>query len=185
MAASPPLKSVKSPIVPLLSTVTVNKVKHLMETSLGLKCVYVTGLPHQKIGRLRQHMQSLGFYTNSVLNLSYLGKNVVECLMKEPDFKAFNRVAKHNKVQVFERFDPCDYSDHSLDSHLGDYKIGLTQSELRTRFIERIANECLKCEYLLTDKFYRGWVDKLNASVQFIQIANKESSKVVSLSENR
>ena len=177
MVASPK-KTVKSPIPPAHPSVSVNKVKLAVETALQLKCVYVTGLPYQKVGQLRKNMKSLGFHMDSIINLSYLGKTIIECIIKESDLKRFKQVVKKNKFKLFERFDPCDHTDHSLDIHLGAYKIGLNPSEIRAQFIERIANECLKCEHSLVDKFYREWARRLNAVVQFNQIAGTCSPRV-------
>lgn len=176
--AASPKKIVKSPIPPFRPPVSVNKVKLAVETELQLKYIYVTGLPYQKVGQLRKNMKSLGFYMDSIINLSYLGKTIIECIMKDSDLKRFKQVVKKNKLKVFERFDPCDHTDHSLDVYLGAYKIGLNPSEIRAQFVERIANECLKCEHSLVDKFYREWARRLNAVVQFDQITGTLSSKV-------
>lgn len=180
-----PMKVASSPISPVRSSVTINKVKHSVETKLSVKCVYMIGLPYQKIGQLRKNMKTLGFYINSIINLSYIGKTIVECVMKDVDMKKFKHVAKKNKLKVFERFDPCDYNDHSLDVYLAEYKIGLKPSEIRAQFIERIANECLKSEHCLTEEFYREWARQLNAIVQFNQIAGIDSSQVISTGDCR
>jgi hypothetical protein len=159
----------------------VNKAKRMVEEITKVKCIYLTGLPYLKVGRLRHHLGSLHFHLQSIQNLSYIGKRVVECLIKESDYRTFYITAKRNKLGVHEKFDPLDPSDHSLDVHLSEYRMGKTLNELREMFIERITKEALSSNSILTEEFYRTWTEKVNYDGLFKGSMGKFHSKVLML----
>jgi len=136
------------------------------ETKTGVQCIYLLDLPYVKVGQLRKHMESLKFHMKSIVNLSYVGKQIVECLVLDADIRAFRLNARKHHIGFRPDFDPSNRHDHTLQFWLPDLQ-HKTYQELRTDFLKRIAQEATGSNSPLTSEFYRTWAIGLGESKRF------------------
>jgi len=136
------------------------------EIETGVKCVYLLDLPYVKVGQLRKHMETLKFHMKSIINLSYVGKQVVECLISDTDIRSFRLNARKHHIGLHENFNPMNIRNHTLDFWLSDLQ-HKTAQELCTDFIKRMAKEVAGSNNPLTSEFYRMWAIGLGESKRF------------------
>ena len=111
-------------------------------------------------------MEGLKFHMKSIVNLSYVGKQVVECLILDTDIRSFRLNARKHHIGLYENFDPMYILNHTLDFWLSDLN-HKTSQELRMDFIKRIAKEVAGSNNALTSEFYRTWAIGLGESKRF------------------
>jgi len=155
-------------------------VRQKTEINTGLKCIYLLSLPYMKVGQLRKHMANLNFHMKSIINMSYVGKQVVECLVPKADIHSFRINARKNHIGVRENYDPTNHHDQTLRYWLSDLEYKTSQ-ELHIDFIKRIAYEVANTNNPLTSAFYHQWVTGLGESKAFNNILKNIKASTTSV----
>ena len=170
LRTSPTISStnVHTPIKATLSRQT-TPLKAKLEKAKKMKCIHMIGFPYMlKIGKLRNKLKLDGFRVDDILNLCFIGNQVLELIIKESGYKQFIKRARSiTSLYVYENYDPSDPSDATLDSYLKGVKGDKSIGELRNTFIERIAREYVNCIDSNLKEFYQSWAMRMKMERQF------------------
>lgn len=147
--------------------------RRVAERLHGIKLVHVLGLPHKKIGQLRQHMAGMNFRVKDIINMSYISNQVVECLVRQTGYKAFRKSIRKNALSAFEQYDPSNSRDSSLNVFLDESIRTMSSRQILTEFIKRIATESNKTRDLIAKAFFASWAAGLNKSNEYYLIAKR------------
>ena len=115
-----------------------------------------------KIGQMRKWLGERRFDLDSIYNLSYVGKEVLEVLVQPHHLKPFRLSATSNDLSVSQEFDPTDPRSRCW---LADSKgIKDMARHIRNTFIARVAYEGSNSNKSLVRNFYRDWATELGWS---------------------
>jgi hypothetical protein len=178
-AASPKSLSVKPHVILSVSNTKPTSAKQKAEAETGLRLAYVTGLPNLKVGQLRSHLTKLGFVYSDIVNVSYIGKHIVECILKHEGFVPFKEAALRHGLNVTVSYDPSDPNDHTFDEILGQDNGRKAAREIQLDFIKRIANETMHTRQAVGKVFFSHWAKGLHLETEFERFSGGVQNKEV------
>lgn len=118
-----------------------------------------------KIGQMRKWLGDRRFDLESIYNLSYIGREVLEVLIEPHHLKPFRLSTTYNNLSVSQELDPADpASCHWLADSKGVKDMA---RHVRNTFIARIAYEGSNSNKSLVRNFYRDWASELGWSDEY------------------
>jgi len=118
-----------------------------------------------KIGQTKKWLGERRFNLESIYNISYVGKHVLEVLVDPRHLKSFRLSATSNDLSVSQEID-C--TDPASCYWLADSKgIKDMASHVRKTFIARVAYEGSNANKSLIRNFYRDWATQLGWSDRY------------------
>lgn len=160
-------------------------VRRVAERLHAVKLVHILGLPYKKIGQLRHHMEGLQFCLKDIINMSYLGNRVVECLVRQRGFKSFRKSIRKNGLSLFEQYDPSSDKDNTLVSFLDSSIRTMSSKQIRVEFVRRIANESTSTRDLVAKAFFASWAAGLEMSKEFDMTVKRDQQPSKKVSSQR
>jgi hypothetical protein len=135
------------------------KVRRAVERKYDVMTIYLLGVPLMKIGQMRKWLGERRFNLDSIHNLSYVGREVLELLIDPRHAKSFRLAATSNDLSVSQE---VDSSDPESCPWLANSKgIKDMARHVRKTFIARVACEGSTSNKSLVRNFYRDWASEL------------------------
>ena len=141
------------------------------EDQNSVKMLYLLNVPFKKIGMVRTYLRSKGLYLEDLVNVSWIGRKVLECMVRESGAKQFRKVANRHGFGCLDTFDPTDPHDPNWKIIVdGDIP---SRSVLNSEFIQRIANESVGSNDPLTGRMYGHWAVRMGKKDEFDKAVNE------------
>ena len=122
-----------------------------------VKRVYVTNLPRLPLSQLKKHLFNLRFQLSKILNISYVGKSIVEFLIMEDYMPSMMGLLRRLQFPVLDRYHPGAVQDSAASES--------TKASVKDAFVTRLARLSQESNKEVVRDFFRGWLKTMGVSV--------------------
>jgi hypothetical protein len=139
--------------------------KRIAEHTNKVKAIYLLNVLYDKVGKVRNYLRIKGIRTDDVINLSWIGKKVLECLVLESGFKQFKHMAEKHGLGLLTSFDPTDPHDSNWKVINGGEM--MSRPQLQANFIYRVALDSVRSNDPRVGEIFARWATEIKRKAEF------------------
>ena len=117
-----------------------------LDQAFRVKRVYVSNMLFQKVSSLKKLLTTCDFEMRRIVNISFIGKSVVEFMIHESYTRAFLDSLKMFDFKIMDKFDPARPKKEDAPKDVKD--------AITARYVARISNIARQCPRTDVRKYY-------------------------------
>jgi hypothetical protein len=126
--------------------------KSTTEQRLGLRRIYVNGIPRTTYKELKVRLFALHFMLSKIVNISYIAQNCVEFVVTEDYASSFLAKCKFCNFQILDNVDPSKPQDPSFPTDKLD--------SVKELFAKRVSHIIANTKSDVVKEFFTQYADE-------------------------